>query len=269
MSQSKAGLRPVLSLVILSAMVTIPAFGQRSRAVERLTHAQAAEDEGTALTVMVDTPTVDCLSDGTGADVNLLYSVVTTGAAGETDLTLVIDGEESEIGTIASGNVEDGGGWTFDGRTKTAEGSVTGFYENGGYTFQICATQDGGGREPKSACSEPVTVTVECLGGGGDGGDEGCPVSEFFGELVSNPKMCNGRGQVKIQIQFRGDFGSFATLDIEGPEGYRLSEVVPRNGNSCTYHHNWNLGKQPSGGVYTIVVNGGELVYGLTLSCNH
>lgn len=244
-------------------VIAFPALAQRGRILERAPVSSApAEDEGTRLTVQTNTPSVSCAVNGSGADVSLLYTVVSTGSADSANLVMIVNGAESSLGTIASGNVNEGGGWTFAGRTKLAEGAAGGFYGNGSYTFQVCATQSGAhGREVKRACSEPVTVTVDCIV------PSSCPVSEFYGEIVSNPQMCNGNGPAKIQVQFRGDFGSSATLDISGPNGYQHSVVVSRSGDSCNYHYNWDLGRDPSGGVYTLSVNGDDLVYGVTLSC--
>ncbi len=70
------------------------------------------------LTVQTNTPAVNCTSDGSGANVSLLYSVVSTGSADSADVVLIVNGAESSLGTIASGNVNGGGGWTFSGRTR-------------------------------------------------------------------------------------------------------------------------------------------------------
>jgi hypothetical protein len=139
-----------------------------------------ANDNGTGLSVVTSEPVIACSGDGSGAGVTVGYTVTSTAAANGAVVTAIVDGgEETQVGSIASG----ADGWTFDGRTKTATGSATFTLANGDHTIVICVTQSGaGGRLPKRACSEAVAVTVACeapphcnqgIGNGAEGCDPG------------------------------------------------------------------------------------------------
>jgi hypothetical protein len=250
------GFSAILMLVFLvTVLVALPASA-RGRAVQSAggKDNQGVTDEGTVLSALIYNTEVECRSDGSGADVTLDYSVISTAAANSAELTLVVDGDAYAIGTIASGNIDDGGGWTFSGRTKTAEGSVSHFLESGQYFVQVCATQSGAqGRLPKTACSDAVSVVVPACPSSTE-----CSVHEFFGNIVTHNVNCTASNT--IPIQFRGNFGPSATLAIDGPSGYYLNVSVARSGDSCNYTNNdWS----PSvSGTYTIRVNGGLSVDG-------
>ena len=205
---------------------------------------------GTSLSITVDDPIIGDCVDGS-AQVTFDYSVISTGAADAATVTAEVVGVSSAetVGTIASGNVTNGGGWTFAGRTKTAEGSFSLSLEEGTYTVKVCVTQHGSqGNPDKVACRE-VTFTVSCAGGT-------CPTREFFGETPNNVHLCGSKAN--IEIQFRGNFGSSADLKITGPDSFKLEDSVPVDGSSCNYHYNWDLGNEETFvfGPYTIEVTG-------------
>lgn len=158
--------------------------------------AQAA-DNGTSLMVSVLAPespgTAEC--DGGGVTVNLDYSVVSTAAADSATIDAGVDTGESIACTpaaIPSGNITDGGGWTFSKRTKSADGSCETTLAVGNHTVTVCATQSGSqGRPAKTACGT-ATIEIkagECapevcggpgLGDCGSGCEANCPTGQGF-----------------------------------------------------------------------------------------
>jgi hypothetical protein len=239
----KSGFITLLAILIIAAAV--PAF---------------AADNGTSLAVTVDTPTVTCNPEGTGAEVSASYTVLSTGSADSAVVVATIDGVDNALPTIASGNVAGGGGWTFAGRTKTAEGTFTTSLPNGTYFLTICATQSGaGGRNPKRACSTSVAVTINCTS------PDPCGNVGPFGEVVANDNLCKANGH--IEVHFRGSFGDTASLVIAGPGGFSLPVGVDRAGESCNYHYNWDPGANQAAGTYTFTVNG-SLSWSADLICD-
>lgn len=247
------------SFIALAAVLVIasgiPAFAQSDGENNN------GPDNGTRLAVIVDTPMVDCHSDGNGADVTAAYTVVSTGSADSADVVASIGGVNYDLPTIASGNADNGGGWTFSGRTKTAEGTFTTSLPNGEYTLTICVTQSGAnGRLPKQVCSAPVAVTIYCTPD-----SEPCAKVGPFGEVPHNKNLCKTNTS-NIEIQFRGDFGEQASLEISGPSGFFLPVLVDRAGESCNYHYNWNPPANQAPGTYTFTVNG-TLTFSADLIC--
>lgn len=240
----KSGFIALLAILIIASAV--PAF--------------AADNNGTSLAVTVDTPTVTCNAEGTGAEVSAAYTVLSTGSADSAIMVATIDGLDYALPTIASGNVAGGGGWTFAGRTKTAEGTFTTSLPNGTYFLTICATQSGAnGRNSKRACSTAIAVTINCTS------PDPCRNEGPFGEVPHNKNLCKANGH--IEIQFRGSFGETASLVIAGPGGFSLPVGVGRNGNSCTYHYNWDPAANQAAGTYTFTVNG-TLSWSADLICD-
>jgi hypothetical protein len=235
-------------LIILAVLVvvTMPAFGAST----------GSGDDGTKLTVTVDTPVVTCNQAGTGATVTANYTVVSTGSADSAVMTASIGDTVYSLPTIASGS----SGWAFAGRTKTAEGTFSTDLTNGTYTLTICATQSGaGGRLPKSVCSLPLAVTVNCVS------PDPCANVGPFGEVPNNRNLCSANGHV--EIQFRGSFGEAASLVIAGPDGFSLPVSVDRAGDSCNYHYNWDPAAGQAAGTYTFTVNG-SLSWSADLICD-
>jgi hypothetical protein len=64
-----------------------------------------------------------------------------------------------------------------------------------------------------------------------------------------------------MEVQFRGNFGASANLEIDGPDvsNFIRTDPVSGEGHSYNYHFNWNP-HDPQGnadaGVYTFRVNG-------------
>jgi len=246
----------MMVMMLVAALNALPiAAATRVRAVS-----PAIGDNGTSLSVIAGPPTVTCDPSGLFATVTANYTVVSTGSADSAVMVASFGGHDYALPTIASGNVTGGGGWTISGRTKTAEGTFTTTTTNGTYTLSICATQSGaGGRDSKTACSAPVTVTVNCTV------TDPCASGGVFGEVPANKNLCKANGH--IEVQFRGNFGDVATLVISGPGGFTLSTGVDRAGDSCNYHYNWDPAANMAAGSYTFTVNG-DLTFSADLVCD-
>ena len=223
---------------------------------------------GTTMTLTFVTPTVVCAWNG--GSVSAPYTIATTAGDGATVTeTLSLNGNEvtSHAFTIASGNVLNGGGWTFAGRTKTYDGAFTANgLADGTYTLEVCAVQNGANGNPgKSAC-QSETIVVSC------GSVDSACASGPFGEVVGNRNI---GVQAAAQVNFRGDFGDLATLDITGPNGFSAEAIINRDGNSCNYHANWKFTNASGAdiygndgpGTYTLVAtgNGHVLTFWATL----
>lgn len=206
---------------------------------------------GTSLSIVFDEATIACRTDGTGADVNFGWTVTSTGSADSAVVTGQVNGGDVfALPGIASGNAASGGGWTFAGRMKTADGSYSTTLANGTYTLEVCATQSGAnGTAAKTSCATQ-TVTVNCTS------PDPCANAQVFGEIPANKNLCKANGH--IQTQFSGSFGETATLLIEGPAdtGFTRETQVNRAGDSCNYHDNWDPQDGNGGpGTYTFRVN--------------
>jgi hypothetical protein len=207
---------------------------------------------GTSLSITVDDPVIGACDGDGNAQVTFDYSVLSTGAADAATVTAEVVGSGNPpetVGTIASGNVTNGGGWAFAGRNKTAEGSFDLTLAAGTFTVKVCVAQHGSqGNPDKVACKE-VTFTVTC-------NEERCSTREFFGQTPHNFHLCSPNAN--IEIQFRGNFGSSANLKITGPNSFELGDSANREGESCNYHYNWDLGNEDTFvlGTYTIEVTG-------------
>lgn len=231
-----------------------------SMAFAAVTNASAA---GTGLSISPSVGSITCNGDGTATAV-IDYLVTSAGGADAAALTYDANGgTKVSLGTIAAGNVVDGGGWTFNGRYKTYSGefSLSGL-ANGTYDVEVCAVQNGS--PAKGACST-VRVVVNCTS------TDTCATTEAFGDVPSNKNLCSANGN--IEVQFRGSFGPTATLVITGPSDSNYSKSVPvaRDGDSCNYHYNWDASSDNGGpGTYTFDVTGNShsLEFGATLSCN-
>jgi hypothetical protein len=188
---------------------------------------------GTALSISFGTPSVVCNGDGT-ATVKFTYTVSSTGAADAATVSGQLDdGIITNIATIADGNVNDGGGWTFAGRNKTYTGSVElDSVSEGSHTYTVCADQNGSGGNPNKHACNSITLSVDCASG------DSCSNTAVFGELPHNTNLCSANGQ--IEVQFHGDFGDTANLTITGPNSFSFSTTVNKAGDSCNYHYNWN-----------------------------
>lgn len=222
---------------------------------------------GTSLSVVFDEAVIACRADGTGADVGFAWTVTSTGSADSATVTGQLDGGDTfALPGIASGNAATGGGWTFAGRMKTADGSYDTLLANGTHSLTVCATQSGaGGATAKTSC-QTQEITVNCTS------TDPCANAQVFGEVPANKNLCKANGN--IQTQFSGSFGESATLLIEGPSetGFTRTTQVGRAGDSCNYHDNWDPQDGNGGpGTYTFRVNpdgtGEAYEFSATLTC--
>jgi hypothetical protein len=223
------------------------------------------------MTLTFGIPSVVCTT--TGGSVSASYTIATTaGDAAAVTETLSMNGTDvlSHSFSIASGNVLNGGGWNFAGRTKTFDGTfTTSGLPNGDYTLEVCAAQNGANGNPGKAVCQSETITVSC------GAVAPSCASGPFGEVVGNPQL---KQQAPVEINFRGDFGDSAVLTITGPNGgFTEPASINRDGNSCNYHANWKLNDPYRGGdiygndgpgtyVITVTGNGHALTFQATIS---
>lgn len=218
---------------------------------------------GTALSEVLGIVSSVCLENGS-ANVTLSYTLNSTAAADAATVTYTVDGGNSTLLTvIASGNVTDGGGWTYlpQGGGKTAGGQFTLNLADGSHVVEVCAVQDGAnGREPKSTC-QTINVVVDCSANNPCGG-----VTRVFGELPNNKNVC--KNNAPIEVNFSGNFGNTATLSITGPNGFSSGAIsVGENGESCNYHYNWSPASNGGAGTYVFSVDGGQFTFSADLSC--
>lgn len=241
----RATFRPVASSVVALAIIAAAA-----------TTIWAAAP---TMTLTFGVPSVVCTTDG--GSVSASYTIATTaGDAAVVTETLSLNGTDvrSHSFTVASGNVLNGGGWNFAGRTKTFDGTFTDSgLPNGEYTLEVCAAQSGSNGNPGKAICQSETIVVSC------GSVESACASGPFGEVVGNPDL---NQQAPVEINFRGDFGDSPVLTITGPTGASVSATIDRNGNSCTYHANWKLNEPNRGG--DIYGNDGPGTYTFTVTGN-
>jgi hypothetical protein len=143
--------------------------------------------------------------------------------------------------TIAAGNVANGGGWTFAGRTKSYDGEFRADgIANGVYSLQVCATQAGAnGNGNKTAC-DVETITVQC-----NVAPSGPCYEQPFGEIENNGHI-SLRSAVAT-INFKGDFGPEPSVTITGPLGHTITNTVEGSGNSCVYTALWRFDTDANG----------------------
>jgi len=222
---------------------------------------------GTALAVVFGTPTVTCPDGNVSAD----YTITTTAAAGAVVTEKLTDASNAVVVqqsyNILPGNVP--GGWTFGSRIKTYDATFTrNGLSNGTYSLQVCVTQSGSGGNPDKTVCNSETIVVNCA----EIISNPCASAAPFGEVVGNNKITD---HSTAQINFEGDFGYVAHIEISNANGFFRSADVNRNGESCNYHANWKFttddGADMFGndgpGVYTVKVsgNGKNLEFSVTL----
>lgn len=224
--------------------------------------ATVAHGAGTSLDITFGDATINCEGDGT-ASVAFEWTVTSTGAADAAVVTGSLDGTDVPLDDIAAGNAANGGGWTFAGRTKTADGFYATTLASGSHTLEVCATQAGsGGNAAKTVCKSQ-TVTIDCASA------DPCAQTRVFGELTGNADNVCSNGPTNVQ--FEGNFGEQASLVISGPSGYLFSTSVGRNGESCTYHKQWDKSGHTGAGTYIFTVTGNEqsaLEFSRAFICN-
>jgi hypothetical protein len=221
----------------------------------------AAWAAGTVLSLSFAEPIVTC-PDG---NVSAGYTISTTAAAGATVTETLTNASNvtvaSKAYTILPGNVP--GGWTFAGRTKAYDGvfEYSGLAD-GTYSLQVCVTQAGSnGNENKFVCSTE-TIIVACAAQVVNP----CASTGPHGEVVGNDRI---GVNAAAQIQFRGDFGPTAFVEITGPNSFYRSASITRNGDSCEYHANWKFTNDNGADFYGNNGEGGNnktLEFSVTLS---
>ena len=223
-----------------------------------------AAGPGTMLTVVFGTPEVACPGDAT-----IEYTVTSTsGQAASVVETLTGSTSLANAYTIKSGNVADG--WTIAGRTKTFDHVFhAANLPDGDYTLQVCVTEAGSNGNPGKTVCESQVFTVNCA----DLVINPCANTAPFGEVLGNTHISHTSA---VQIQFAGDFGDYAFIEITGDNNFYASTWVNRNGDSCNYHVNWKF-TNPSGadlygtpqpGVYTAKVTGNNKTLQFPISLN-
>lgn len=227
-----------------------------------------AQGQGTALSIAFDSPSVAC-PDG---NVTVDYTISTTAASAATvEVTLSGPAGFTPISgsyAILSGNVP--GGWINAGRLKTFDGSFQASgLDDGTYSLQVCATQAGSGGNPDKTICRSQSIIVNCL----EAEVNPCATVTPFGEVTHNTQISSS---ATAQIQFSGNFGVSANVEITGPNDFSTAGSVGRNGDSCNYHANWKF-NNPSGadffgnggaGVYTVRVTGNGLALEFPVTLN-
>lgn len=210
---------------------------------------------GTALSISFSDATIDCQNDGS-AEVTFHYTVTSTGAADAATVTGQLDeGDSFNLTTIASGNADSGGGWTFQGRNRTFSGTYTTTLTSGSHTLTVCAEQHGAQR--KSACEE-TTVEVTCTTTPSTPTTTAsCEGTYVYGGVTGSTSLCSA-----INITFHGDYGQIANLTIYGPNGFTYSTTVARDQTSCDYSYDWDPTSggtgNGGGGLYILMVTAGS-----------
>lgn len=216
-------------------------------------------DEGTALSVTASVAGQTCTSE-TQAQVSFSGTVSTTGSVDSVIITAKVDAADAV--TLDTLEPQD---FTHDGRDKTATYSVSLDLTNGTHTVVLCFTQSGAqGREPKTTCADPLTVTVDCAP------KNVCEDAAPFGDVVGNPSLCNGKAPNHVPVHVRGDFGDAPTLSISGPNGFTFATEMMHAGDSCNYQYNWATdGNNGGAGTYafTVTGNGHTLTFSAELHC--
>ena len=212
---------------------------------------------GTALAITFGTPSVDC----PGGNVTVDYTISTTAGDGATITEKLTDVNNVTVGTpksytILSGNVV--GGWTFAGRTKTHDGvfQASGLAD-GDYLLQVCATQAGSNGNASKTICQSQSIHIAC----GEQVVNPCASVSPFGEVVGNKNLGD---HSTVQIQFEGNFGPIAYLEItDSNGGFVGSATIGRAGDSCNYHANWKFTTGDGADIYG---NHGPGVYAIKIT---
>ena len=130
------------------------------------------------------------------------------------------------------------------------------------------STQPGSGGNPDKTVCNSETIVVNCA----EIISNPCASAAPFGEVVGNNKITD---HSTAQINFEGDFGYVAHVEISNANGFFRSADVNRNGESCNYHANWKFTNEAGAdmfgndgpGVYAVKVtgNGNTLEFSVTL----
>lgn len=197
---------------------------------------------GTWLTAGAATYEVSCNNDGTG-DVTFSGTLSSTAARAPDDVTVdgVFVDEVAPQDFIGNGAK----------KTYSYSNSYETTYSNGSHDVQLCFTQPSGNLR-MTACTT-VKVVVACT----PETVKECH-DRIFGETIGNKNLCkaNGNGGPHVNIQASGDYGSTATITIDGP-GYHAEKLTDRRGESCNYIYDWDPKAEGAvAGDYTFKISG-------------
>ena len=212
------------------------------------------------LTIAFGSPLVQCTPDGGSVSVD--YTVSSTDASSTAVVETLTDSnsvvKKTRSYSVVGSNVP--GGWTVAGRTKTFDGlfQATGLAD-GDYALEVCVTQAGsGGNSDKKLC-QTTAITVNC----GQAILNPCANTAPFGEVVGNKHISDTS---TAQIQFEGDFGATAHVEITDSNGAFVGSAdINRNGDSCNYHANWKFTNGSGADIYG---NYGPGVYAVKVTGN-
>jgi hypothetical protein len=209
---------------------------------------------GTTLGITFGDVIVNCLGKTVTAD----YTITTTAAEGASVTETLTQGAtvvKTDSYSILPGN--QAGGWVFAGRTKTYDGQFQDSnLADGTYTLQVCATQSGsGGNAAKTDC-QTTTIIVACAS------TSACASTAPFGEVVGQKLISDS---ATAQVNFKGDFGPTAYLQITKNGSTISGANISQNGDSCNYHANWKFTNDSGADIYG---NDGPGVYVLTVTGN-
>lgn len=257
---------PVLAAIAALSMFAACAGAEtETDAAELGTASQAAstgqKDNGTELTASTVSTGAPVCTLNDAAQIEFSGLVSTTGSVDSVEITASVDGGPAgQVGVILPQEFEHAG------RNKVAAYAVMIEITNGTHTVEFCFTQSGEqGRLPKTTCAAPVTVVVECAA------QSVCANVQAFGDIVSNPNLCKGKGPPHIPVHVKGDFGDSAALTITGPNGFTHSATLRHAGDSCVYQYNWDAAANGGAGTYTFDVvgeNGATYSFAAQLHCN-
>ena len=223
------------------------------------------------LTIAFANPDVECTLNG--ANVSVDYTISSTDASSSAVVETLTDSnnvtKKTKSYTIVGANQP--GGWIVAGRTKTFDATFQATsLADGDYSLEVCVAQAGsGGNDGKTVC-QTKTITVNC----GEAVVNPCANTAPFGEVLGNKHISDNS---TAQIQFEGDFGPTAHLEITDSNGaYVGSADISRNGDSCNYHANWKFtngsGADIYGnygpGVYTLKVTGNGKILEFSTTLN-
>lgn len=222
------------------------------------------------LTLAFQSPEVECAPGG--ANVSVDYTIGSTAASPTTVVETLTDAngvtKKTNQYIISGSNVA--GGWIVGGRTKTFDATFQAAgLADGEYSLEVCVTQAGSDGNPDKQICQTTPITVNCW----EAAVNPCANTAPFGEVVGNTRI---NPNATAQIQFQGDFGPGAMVEITDASGFYRSAYIERNGDSCTYHANWKFTTDSGAdfygnngaGVYTVKVtgNGKTLEFSVTLS---
>jgi hypothetical protein len=219
---------------------------------------------GVDLSVAFGTPVVDC-PDG---DVSVEYTISATSAS-FADVTEKLTNGGTLVAENSYSIGAGGNSWINGGRIKTFDGQFQKTWlPDGDYSLEVCVTQPGSVGNPGKSDCQTIAIVVACA----EQWVNPCASAAPFGEVVGNDRI---RPNATAQINFRGNFGALASVEITGPNGFQQFGMIAKAGDSCNYHANWKFTNTSGAdfygnsgqGVYTVKVsgNGNSLEFPVTL----